>query len=926
MATSINMRGKAATSGGAGGGGKSRLRQEWDNLLDHPNPATQQQFEEDYAMADPSSNLFNPRKVLSNRNNLKNYANKKGMPDSRVNAMATKIAKAQMDDFHKHVSQSFEKASSQMARSAQRASETISVTSHRNLLNQFGRISNAQSVIQRVSGGRFQSPVLAANNLSASGARLAALGGLGASADVALISKLGARGSSAAFSGDRRELRKMEKNLDRIASNTGKEVAVLTKSGASPEAIGAKQRILNSVSAQRDAINRARKFSPNAHKLGGGFLGGLGAGELLAAGSTVAAVGGAALGAPFLMSAMARRVIGGASPYMPLSQQMGRFGRAYGGNKLSFMNQIMPKGSKAIPSWMLTSGIMPDQVAGIMGSYGAPISGVNQFKQLMGAVGYANNMPGFGGMSKNTYAGILGQGAAMGLFSPRGERKGVSVSLGGMTGTAVGNTTTDKQYLATFGRVVQSAVKEGMNRSQVVQFMQSSISGAAGGGALSINQRGLLGFGYRMMGSGAPGARTGASVLNFENQLNAGASAVGKMPVQTMMYYQYMKGKTMKQILGSSYGSVMGTKAGRYAISSAQGALSHGSPWFAVQDLAQAAKGHPNLQMRIIDSYMHEMHMPAYMRPQITAALGLTSQSGAIEYGARGAAASPLRGPLSMHTASAKSYGNLLLFESKHRAALRKMEIGSMTSDVASKLKRYGGNATDMLRAYHYGSLIPGKGYRTADTEMKFAQSMGWRGNTTFVKSRRSDYRKALLAKGVPPKDVNTIIQDSEKKNINPLLVASIPGAVEDQSWSLIARNQKSSAFGLGQLTSATAQTYLGNNPRQMALYNRGVALSGKAASYMNSPNANASIRGANATAQMQGLYSSRIIFETLATNMSGLSNAAKMADTAIGNLAQSATHAAAVLASGHDVRGINDLISGTGPKDSFQLYPMKNP
>ena len=80
MATSINMRGKAATSGAGGGGGKSKLRQEWDNLLDHPNPATQQQFEEDYAMADPSSNLFNPRKVLSNRNNLKNYANKKGIP------------------------------------------------------------------------------------------------------------------------------------------------------------------------------------------------------------------------------------------------------------------------------------------------------------------------------------------------------------------------------------------------------------------------------------------------------------------------------------------------------------------------------------------------------------------------------------------------------------------------------------------------------------------------------------------------------------------------------------------------------------------------------------------------------------------------------------------------------------------------------
>jgi hypothetical protein len=98
MATSINMRGKAATSGAAGGGGKSKLRRDWDALLDSPNPNTQQRFEEDFAMADPDSNMFNAKRILSNRNNLKNYANK-SIPESRMNAMAAKIAAKQMKPF-----------------------------------------------------------------------------------------------------------------------------------------------------------------------------------------------------------------------------------------------------------------------------------------------------------------------------------------------------------------------------------------------------------------------------------------------------------------------------------------------------------------------------------------------------------------------------------------------------------------------------------------------------------------------------------------------------------------------------------------------------------------------------------------------------------------------------------------------------------
>ena len=914
MAVSINMRGKAATSGGAGGGGKSKLRQEWDNLLEHRNPATQQQFEEDYAMADPSSNLFNPRKVLSNRNNLKNYANKRGMPESRVNAMATKIAKAQMDDFHKHVSQSFEKASSQMARSAQRASETISVTSHRNLLNQFGRISNAQSVIQRVSNGRFQTPALASNNLSASGARLAALGGLGASADVALISKLGARGSSAAFSGDRRELRKMEKNLDRIASNTGKEVSVLTKSGASPEAIGAKQRVLTAIGSQREAINRARAMSPNARKLRGGIGGlaeGLGLGAMLEnpIGLGVAAAG-AFVGAPFMMTAAARKIVSASSPYATLSQQMGRYGRAYGFNKSSVMSSIMP--SKGVfPEWMLRSGITQQEIPGLLSSYGVQFNGKAGFSRLMGAVGFANNLPGFGGMNKNVYAGLLGQGKALGI---------------------TGNQS-DKQYLTTFGRVVQSAVKEGMNRSQVVQFMQSSISSAAGGGALSINQRGLLGFGYRMMGSGAPGARTGASVLSFENQLNAGTSAVGKMPVQTMMYYQYMKGKTMKQILGSSYGSVMSTKAGRYAISSAQGALSHGSPWFAVQDLAQAAKGHPNLQMRIIDSYMHEMHMPAYMRPQITAALGLTSQSGAIMYNASGAAASPLqqekmaKGALS----AATKIGNM---SASQINSARYLEANTQGRVFNQMLAANHGNLNGALGSYNGGSPLANA--RNALAVRNYAKGLGWRGSDKFDPSRAAFYEKALEKAGVSKPEIAAMMRASRANNTNPLLMMGIDSqqALRYSNGKMdlnpFYKNGSSSATGPGQVLLGTALGAWRGHPAEQARIRKLYGMVNAASPVMNS-NQNIGVRSMNMTAQGQGLYSSQIVFENLGRNLNAVSSGMKDLDTAVGVAAKSVTsfassvaHSIQEMKNGHFWEGAGNLITTTSPGASILDWAYK--
>ena len=333
MAVSINMRGKANTGGDSGGGGKSKLRRDWDALLDSPNPNTQQRFEEDFAMADPDSNMFNAKKILSNRNNLKNYANK-SIPESRMNAMAAKIAAKQMKPLQDHISKTLDREITRLSRQT-RPGANIGDAGLRAISERQSRITNAMATMARLTGGKYALPVASQEVLSHAQSRIGAIQqakqavpllpmnahvndfrqqqakwmtgdansqvavfrqeqakwmknpanahilardaavAAGVSESARFINATGNAGQSAAFSGDRRELRKMEKNLDRIAANSSKELEIHKKNGT----VGSvgylqSQGVLNSVSAQRDAINRARAFSPNASKLRGG-IGGL---------------------------------------------------------------------------------------------------------------------------------------------------------------------------------------------------------------------------------------------------------------------------------------------------------------------------------------------------------------------------------------------------------------------------------------------------------------------------------------------------------------------------------------------------------------------------------------------------------------------------------------------------------------------------
>ena len=381
----------------------------------------------------------------------------------------------------------------------------------------------------------------------------------------------------------------------------------------------------------------------------------------------------------------------------------------------------------------------------------------------------------------------------------------------------------------------------------------------------------------------------------------------------------------MKQILGSSYGSVMGTKAGRYAISSAQGALSHGSPWFAVQDLAQAAKGHPNLQMRIIDSYMHEMHMPAYMRPQITAALGLTSQSGAMEYGARGTGPGALQGPTHIKKATLNQMYHYETWSKSKLQRYRVLEATTAARELSQELKANHGSLRKAMNEY----AGPGN---HADTVLAAANArkIGWKGGVYFDKKKEAIYRKELKAAGVPANEISAMISAGKTQNIDPLILYGIH-TTQASNWGLLdpTTGHDSSAHGPFQTITKYADAAWKGHPNQIRRYNKLAAIAWATTGKLS--DLNLGVRGMNMTAGGQSLQSSQIVFENLGRNLSAVSSGMKDLDTAVGVAAKSVTsfassvaHSIQEMKNGHFWEGAGNLITTTSPGASILDWAYK--
>ena len=691
MAVSINMRGKAATGGGAGGGGKSKLRRDWDALLDSPNPNTQQRFEEDFAMADPDSNMFNAKKILSNRNNLKNYANK-SIPESRMNAMAAKIAAKQMKPLQDHISKTLDREITRLSRQT-RPGAHIGDAGLRAISERQSRIANAMSTMGRLTGGKYALPVASQEVLSHAQSRIGAIQqakqaqqtellraatspanahvsefmkhkikmeaqqakwmtgdanaqvhafrqqqaqwmknpanahiamrdaavAAGVADSARFINATGRAGQSAAFRGDRRELRKMEKNLDRISSNTSKELELHKKNGT----VGSvgylqSQGVLNSVSAQREAINRARKFSPNAHKLRGGLLGDIGmgallegAGEFAAPVAAAGALGYAFLRSPNIMSNMASGIVSSASPYMNLRIAAANLGRAGGLNSQNLLLGIHPNGPYS-PKWMSKYGIGPQKALGILSGYGIQQQYSSQSLGIVKAIARAKYLPYMG---EESYGSL--------------EK---SLNLKNTLGLAGGN----NAYFNKMSGVLKFAVKHGLDSASVLQTMNKSLSMAASQGAMSLSYRGLSSFQERLMGGGGAYFRSGAGVLSTEEQLNAGTNMIGRVPFPTVAAMEYARYKNggklptsmggMRKLFGASkLNALMKNKGSAQAIRNIIAGDKGGMYQVFSANIRELLRGDPQLQAAMDRHALMQEGIPKYSWSTFAPGLGVST-------------------------------------------------------------------------------------------------------------------------------------------------------------------------------------------------------------------------------------------------------------------------------------------------------------
>jgi len=369
----------------------------------------------------------------------------------------------------------------------------------------------------------------------------------------------------------------------------------------------------------------------------------------------------------------------------------------------------------------------------------------------------------------------------------------------------------------------------------------------------------------------------------------------------------------------------MSTKAGRYAISSAQGALSHGSPWFAVQDLAQAAKGHPNLQMRILKSYMAEAHLPSYMAPELVSALGLTSLSGAMEYGGRGPRAGALQGPLAIKKATMDQVYHYETWSKSKRQRYRVLEATTAAREMSQELKAHHGSLRKALNEYSG----PGN-HADSVLAVANARKIGWKGGKYFDKKKESIYRKELKAAGVPANEISAMISAGKTQNIDPMILYGIH-TTQASNWGLLdpTTGADSSAHGPFQTITKYADAAWKGHPNQIRRYNKLASIAWATPGKLS--DLNLGVRGMNATAQGQGLSSSKIIFETLGQNLISVSSGMKDLDTAVGVAAKSVTsfassvaHSIQEMKNGHFWEGAGNLITTTSPGASILDWAYK--
>ena len=405
--------------------------------------------------------------------------------------------------------------------------------------------------------------------------------------------RLGGVGTNAVNRGELKELILIDRHLAHMSKNLDKYVRSNSKtsqeqeadrkkarevlaesysniSSAAQYAPGAKGMVMRAVVARRAAKARMAAgggfygggaggggsgVGGGKGGFGGGFFGtaaGGAIGDMLELGAAaidplaaVAGIGGAIYEVPHAISAIYNGAYNAAKPYINLRRAAGAYGLNAGTSGRSILSQFY-RSHGAPPSLMQAYGLSGQDAFNILGQYGIAPRSASGAARTVGNIAGMGFMPGLAGMGMDTYATI----ARM-----QGEYGG-------------------QGYTKKFQKVMEDAVAVGTDRSRIFQSMRTLLQQNVAQGGLTAGAGSATKIFNRMMTSGGPGSRTGASELSFSSALSSTAQTLGVNPITSIPLYRAIaanggvnsSAKLKKFIGAANYKKLGSTPAGKRLI------------------------------------------------------------------------------------------------------------------------------------------------------------------------------------------------------------------------------------------------------------------------------------------------------------------------------------------------------------------------
>ncbi len=411
---------------------------------------------------------------------------------------------------------------------------------------------------------------------------------------------------------------------------------------------------------------------------------------------------------------------------------------------------------------MARVGLGPRQAIQSLQSLGVVPTDQSSYVDLATTMRAFSISSAFTGMKAGTVEGLVGQAMGQGNLSSTGAGTGY--------------------YLNTFAKYMEEATARGMDRSKLLESMQSSMDIVAKSNAMGISTEAIQDLTFRMMQSGIQGGRTGQAAMDITAGITGTMSNImGNKLSSTMLMTQLPQFGNLKT--AADVQAFVGKKAWAASGSTTEGQAHRD---FVTQMATQAAAmGNMPLAMQ------YAMEIAKSDPGRLPALLG---------------------GPLGMAAG-----GNAALL-----APLLMQAENISFSEATAQIAQAGlGPTSPGISGRQVMGLTSGRGMGVAGSMMTYDSNVS-----------DSVYLAKLQSMGISPEAAKAILEGAKASNTNPYMLAAIgkqeSGNNPNQGWNnpdpSLGKNQKVS-YGPMQINRMNWRDYPGGSQTGAANYEAGGAL-----------------------------------------------------------------------------------------------------